>query len=42
VLKGAEQDEIVRAIQAVAAGEAIVMARDAGLGRSGPGVPGPG
>jgi hypothetical protein len=41
VLKGAEQDEIVRTIQA-AAGEAIVLARDAGLGRSAPGVPGPG
>ncbi len=33
VLKGAQQDEIVRAVHAVAAGEAIILARDAGLGR---------
>jgi DNA-binding NarL/FixJ family response regulator len=29
-------------LQATDRGEAIVMARDAGLGRGGPGVPGPG
>ncbi|WP_205825426.1 hypothetical protein [Microbispora catharanthi] len=33
LLKGANQAEILRAVTAVAHGEAIIRARDAGLGR---------
>jgi DNA-binding NarL/FixJ family response regulator len=34
VLKGADKAEMVRSIRAVASGEAIFKARDAGLGKS--------